>query len=735
MIRLLVAALALCAPLVASAAEPNPAGVEAHAFESYLGRFTDWTYAQLEATLDPPAAVTKLPFDARKAAHFEDVAKVMRLSPEERAMLTRQGLVSKDLGQRFSMASMYQYIYQKDLPVLITSDSILHALHVSYDSVLMELEAQAFVPMMRQILMQTRDAVVAEAKTAKGPLLDSLRDADLYLTVAMNLLRGRGAPDGGGSAVVSGLGLDTAVDAILERVAGLKMETRPETEIYGGKRAIDWSQFKPRGHYTKSRDLQWYFRGMMWLGRADTGFNLLSNPPGNATNPDRERRTAAILAWAMRKGGGLDGLQQIDEVIGFMVGKSDNLTVDDYLGLLDQSGAKSPAALAKADSALVEQLKATGLAAQRIRSQFIVSMPDDPEVVPPAPVFQLFGQRFLLDSFVLANVVYDRIVYKGAKQRRMMPKGLDVMAALGNDAATRLLQDELTRFNYAAQLAAARTLVAAYPAQAWEQNIYTRWLDVLRALHVRPEGKLPAAMQTRAWDHKQLRAQLGSWAQLRHDTILYGKQSYTAMVGCVYPAGFVEPYPAFYAKLADLGEDAARLLKGAKLGARGYDEIALLTQRQARYFEQMAQLMRRLEGLAKKELAGKPFSDADTQWLKKTINIRGGGSGPPEYTGWYATLFYGAAPDKYEPTIADVHTDPNSQSVMEVGVGDTWPVIMVIDNDGDLQTFVGPSFSYYEFLSPNGKRLNDAEWALQIREGKLPPLPAWTHDFVVAPKP
>lgn len=33
--------------------------------------------------------------------------------------------------------------------------------------------------------------------------------------------------------------------------------------------AYDFSQFKPRGHYTETPELEQYFRAMIWLGRTD----------------------------------------------------------------------------------------------------------------------------------------------------------------------------------------------------------------------------------------------------------------------------------------------------------------------------------------------------------------------------------------------------------------------------------------------------------------------------------
>ena len=42
-------------------------------------------------------------------------------------------------------------------------------------------------------------------------------------------------------------------------------------------------------------------------------------------------------------------------------------------------------------------------------------------------------------------------------------------------------------------------------------------------------GGLPGVARTEAWGRRLLNTQLASWAQLRHDTILYAKQVYAEM--------------------------------------------------------------------------------------------------------------------------------------------------------------------------------------------------------------
>jgi hypothetical protein len=85
------------------------------------------------------------------------------------------------------------------------------------------------------------------------------------------------------------------------------------------------------------------------------------------------------------------------------------------------------------------------------------------------------------------------------------------------------------------------------------------WLASLRELSAPTiESKYPEAMRTRAWAMKTLNTQLASWSQLRHDTILYAKQSYTGGDTCLYPTGFVEPRVEYFGNVYAWRQPARR---------------------------------------------------------------------------------------------------------------------------------------------------------------------------------
>jgi hypothetical protein len=270
----------------------------------------------------------------------------------------------------------------------------------------------------------------------------------------------------------------------------------------------------------------------------------------------------------------------------------------------------------------------------------------------------------------------------------------------------------------------------------FNENLYGLWLGALRELDEIPDSRqFPRAMQSRPWQHKMLHTQLASWAELRHDTILYAKQSYTAYAVCEYPKGYVEPYPKFYAKVAHFAEEGARRLTAAKTAvadAEQAKQMDQLKERQAEFLKSFAVTSRQLEQLANKELAAKPFTKKEEELLKKTIDIRGGGSGPPRYDGWYPKLFYGREPASWDPIVADVHTNPSpvGRGTLQVATGNPAFVVVAVDNQKDRTAYVGPVYSYYEFVVDPEQRLDDEDWQQRVRTRNEPPRPGWTKSFL-----
>lgn len=679
------------------------------------------------------ASAPKLSFEPTSVRYFREVNRALALNDTELRAYRTNGFVVVDHASEISMGQAYLEIYQADLPVFVSVDSILHALHRSYDQVVQDLEEHALISNFETVLA-TVERQLSQVENYPA-LRDNLDDLALYTAVARNLLAG--VETGKTAQPPKVLRGDARVARrMLDNIDKLTPDdpNGPGTAIYGERRVIDWSQFRPRGHYVKTPALTAYFRTMMWLGRADLGWRCTieddRNVQANAV-ADRQLRNAALLTLLVQQSGQSQRLLAATRVMDFLVGRSDGLDLDSMQSALRRARVTQVAelrfsdALARIRAALLEDAGSHS----QIRSAWLAASENGLTETPIPLAFQLFGQRFVLDSFLLSKVVYDSISFHGRKPERVIPTGLDVAAALGSNEAVFQLKTEIEQHHYASNLLAARQLVSRMSSDEWQQNLYMRWLNALRQLHESAtSSNLPQSMRSYAWQRKELQTTLASWAELRHDTILYAAQSETAGIMCEYPEGYVEPYPKVYAALGALARDASRYLGNPNLEPPKADPAERSEQlhvRQGKFFEHFAVTMDRLEIMAKKELAAQPFDNEEKTFLKQVMEVSYGCGGPPSYYGWYPSLFYGGEPVKREPTVADVHTDPNSGTMLEAAVGDARYLVIAVDSQQHRAAYVGPVYSYYEFHSR--LRLTDKEWVQRIASTKPP---AFTEGFV-----
>jgi hypothetical protein len=338
--------------------------------------------------------------------------------------------------------------------------------------------------------------------------------------------------------------------------------------------------------------------------------------------------------------------------------------------------------------------------------------------------FRFLGQRYTPDSEILGKLVFPAVGADSQGRQRYMPTGLDVAAAFGSAAAIRILeqQGDFEFTNYADTLASMATMIHDYTPEDWHATLYMSWLHCLHLLRaVRGDG-YPDFMRTEAWQVHTLSDFLASWAMLRHDTILYAKQSYTMEAGCapgpepVPSAGFVEPVPEVYAELS------ATL----QMARRGLEAYGLLDEALSNRFDSALNVMTRLQAIAERELAGQPITSEDADFLKG-------------FSGWLeSAIAWGAVTEEGLETtlIADVHTDQNSCSVLEVASGALdYCIVAYMRPDGVAEVAVGPVLSYYEFTWPMSDRLTDEAWREMLGGAERPARPSWTEAFVEGDMP
>jgi hypothetical protein len=673
--------------------------------ESKLAPLSDATADSLMAAR-PVKLAAELGYDPKTALNLDLIqASPLALTGSELDKLGTQGFAITTRMQFPTMAYGLKTIYANDLPVYISIDPILEAVHAAYDAILKDTESFVLIPDLTELLegARTRNASHTQDPQVK-------QDLDLYFSVALSLL--------GGKAVAPLAGADAALlQTFVQKAAAASGIEK--VSLFGVPRNIDFSQFTPRGHYADDPNLTHYFQAMMWLGRTD--FRLIETQE-DGSRVFHRRQLNAMLALRDAVQDVTPQFERIDSVISAFVGEHDYMRLQEIAGLLQDLGASSAADVsALSDQTIAQTILDKGYGAQRIMSQVIFKDPSTAAVTLPLDrSFAFLGQRYVVDSHVFSDVTYDRVLPRNGYEARYLPDPLDAAyAALGNSAALPLLKADLDSHGHAPQLERVRTLIDEYEPAFWQENLYNLWLSSLRALSPSDQSEdLPSVARTERWSRRLLNTQLASWAQLRHDTILYAKQSYTSGNSCEFPDAYVDPYPEAFARLAlfaQKGKSLVSLLSGVQRQSDMF--VQPFVARLSSYFDELESVSKILREMAEQELMGVPFNAAQMAFVNDAVKSQVFGcGGPATYTGWYSRLMYTKDDGEMDPTIADVHTDPGGTrpaKVLHVATGLPRLMVLTVNSCNGPRAYAGLAFAYHELVTDGLKRLNDMEWASQ----------------------
>jgi len=663
------------------------------------------------------------------ALYHDSIEIALNLTDYEKSLLQKHGFVVTERLKKESFVEQFSDIWQKDLPVFISTDAILHAFHYNYVKILKKIERGILIDHVTNLLTEMHNNLPdLISQYSDNPEMEQmLKDIDVYITVPRKLL------DQDISAHYPEN--TTVVSEILNLIDAEKFDLYPF--FSENCKEIDFSQFKPRGHYAEDEDLSNYFRAMMWLGRIEIYLlapksDTLYCPKQTTEDVQRQTIDAVLITELMELAGVNSIYEQIEEILSFMVGEQDNVTPDNLKSLIESINLSNASVLMEPVALKVFQdsLKTKSYAGQRILSQVLAHDPFSPESVEPASAFLLFGQRFIIDSYITGKVVFDQIKYNNNFPCRLFPSTQDVLFALGNDASAQLLVPELNEYHHSSNLSALRYLIDSYDSDFWDSSIHTMWLNTIRTLNPPSErNNLPKFMQTAAWWQQKMNTQLSSWTELRHDHLLYAKQSYTSAYACSYPCGYVEPFPKFYQNLSWLAETVQD-----KFINLSFSESGLKTEI-VDYFSLLKSVTDTLGTIAQKELDGTLLDTQEISFMKRTLFWHS----YPVMDGWYLKLLgLGSSSDPgsfKDFLVADYHTTPTDcgGSLMGwVSHAGTGPVDLAIVTapmpDGHTTAFVGPVMSYYDYRTTNFLRLTDAEWEETYQASAS--RPDWTNLYL-----
>ena len=599
------------------------------------------------------------------------------------------------------------HVYERNdysnFPNFVTTDLYLQLYHLYIDCMLRELEEYQLLPLMTEFSKDMIDAMTAIIHNADNDDNETKRIAGRnlqFFRVAHHLFTGKPID---ASYTTEKTEIEKCMKAENDR-SGMLMD-------YMGDISFPYSLFRPRGHYTRDEALKRYFHGMMWVQTATMGLEH-----------ETEVKQAVQMAFAMKLFKNIQKkYDKINYLITMLMGQPDNLSMIQVMKEIDKTGMSMDELLNddKTIAKLTKDLNEIGNKQTRIRPKFEKTSHNKINVMP---------QRYQPD----AEVLQEMVDYDSKTTKRGVPKGVDVMAAMGVTAAEQILKEEKTEWKEL--LPTLDRMKKRMGEIDWNETTATQWMQTLKVMTTGADSQSPYFMQNPNWGKKDLNAALASWAELKHDAILYAKQPMGAECGGgenvpdPVVKGYVEPNVKFWKKAAELLDNTAKVLKEQNMMT---DKIEDATERLR---DEVSFLLR----VSEKELAGKEPTDEEYDQISyigatfENISLSLLRTPNQELYNW--SDIEGA--DRKVALVADVYTanaDNNpAQSILFEAVGDADEIYVVVEIGGYLYLTRGAVFSYREFIQPiDQPRLTDEEWQKQLESNPRKGVPEWMKHILV----
>lgn len=438
---------------------------------------------------------------------------------------------------------------------------------------------------------------------------------------------------------------------------------------------LDYSQFKPRGRYSRSEEEQRYFRLSRYASSVLFPLQASAAIGISPALADRLLLQARQLTHALAT---IPEAAQLETVLNWQMGAADDLTSADLNNACPQD--KHP---------LLPQWRQclTDYAKKAHKQPRIMAGPVDAAKLASGQTaedaltgWRLLPLRYSADSEAFQQLVFDRTgPYLGdcpnctkpsiglgvinGQSVKVFPSAYEIASALGSTAAATWIKNQREdQFKgYAqAQQNVIQTLQHAQGLNGGHLQLMQHWLQ-----------KPPADFAAR-----HLNSMLGFWTWQRYTNLLYAKQSYT-----LESKSLVLEKP----------RTTAWLTPATPL----YRELLALTQEHAKQeanplWTQLGGLLQQTVTISEKIDAHQTLTEQDIHFLNHVDQ----------------TLKTMVGEDA--PIIADVHSNPASGEVLQEALG--YP--NVVKHDGQL----GARWWHFEFRQPMNQRMTDETWRQQLEK-------------------
>ena len=458
-----------------------------------------------------------LPDFIRSIGMYEIDPKFEKMLRDNYIAFAEPPLYNLDLDNPDDMVALYKQAFSdRAQTVFITTDLLVHTMHLLFDRMLADTEKTIFIPKLKYLidgcLWEIDRLVNSDTKKSKE-YTAALELAKTYMLLGKALLAMAPPPlpadappyereqqasvDKIRAAIENQLPPNVLAEfKLIMNATGLE-----DSPNFGYKE--DYSQFIPRGHYTKNDRLKAYFRTMMFFGRINLYLDF-STP--EAAKASEKLGPLALILCQLLQGSIKDFAASKEGISGFysystykelwdslfspityLIGESDDVNLFDIEKAAPDLAKLDIPALFKSGKT-IDYLKKLSekLRPPRIQGNVTYGNANAANKKGSGDMFgeaprgwRLFGQRFVLDSSWTDRLTGGTIT-NASGTARTMASGLDIAASLGSNTSYLFLEKTRNEFPlYNKFLEEIQREVKAMKADEWKKTLYLGYLDTV----------------------------------------------------------------------------------------------------------------------------------------------------------------------------------------------------------------------------------------------------------------
>ncbi|MHA2364565.1 MAG: DUF3160 domain-containing protein, partial [Candidatus Hodarchaeales archaeon] len=364
--------------------------------------------------------------DPTNILYFELFNNAFNFTSDELSFLKQNDFIVLNRMGTDDILDAYKYYWESDLPIFITTDSMLQVWHLIFDNILEQTEEEVLFPLLGSLSTNLTDTFISQVDALKDDL--AYIDALIYVYVAAKLVN---------PIIYVPYEISESVSMIIQAIMDeiTIFDARGQFQTNLTKRFIDdFSQYKPRGHYTKSEALKTYFRLFKWFSRIPFYFDNYPAESILSRSPQQMIKSASILIWTMKNSiisweshnvNGLAIWKGFKAFLDALVGQTYAVSPIDIDNIYSELKGPSwhPIDLTSDDIALVQSQILLNDSIPAPNDAFIVDALI-PGTVRSPKAMVLFGERLTLDTYALNNLVYPYV------PQRLLPNGLDFVTTV-----------------------------------------------------------------------------------------------------------------------------------------------------------------------------------------------------------------------------------------------------------------------------------------------------------------